>query len=34
MEEIHLAYRTESFSPFVHMPKEVGRSEIDLNLTR
>lgn len=32
MEEIHLAYRTESFSPFVHTLKEMGRAEYDLNI--
>ena len=32
MEEIHLAYRTESFSPFVHTLREIGRAEYDLNI--
>lgn len=32
MEEIHLGYRTESFSPFVHTLREVGRAEYDLNI--
>ena len=32
MEEIHLAYRTESFSPFVHTLREVARDEYDLNI--
>ncbi len=32
MEEIHLAYRTEAFSLFVHTLREVGRSQYDLNV--
>jgi len=32
MEEVHLAYRTESFSPFVHTLREVGRDEYGLNI--
>jgi hypothetical protein len=32
MEEIHLAYRTESFSPFVHTLREVARDTYDLNV--
>jgi ABC-type nitrate/sulfonate/bicarbonate transport system substrate-binding protein len=32
MEEIHLGYRTESFSPFVHTLREVARAEYNLNV--
>ncbi len=32
MEEVHLAYRTESFSPFVHTLREIGRDEYGLNI--
>jgi len=32
MEEVHLGYRTESFSPFVHTVREIGRDQYDLNV--
>lgn len=32
MEEIHLAYRTESFSPFVYTLREIGRAQYGLNI--
>jgi ABC-type nitrate/sulfonate/bicarbonate transport system substrate-binding protein len=32
MEEVHLAYRTESFSPFVHTVREIGREQYNLNV--
>lgn len=32
MEEIHLAYRTESFPPFVHTLREIGKDEYGLNI--
>ncbi len=32
MEEVHLAYRTESFSPFVHTLREIGRDVYGLNI--
>ncbi len=32
MEEVHLAYRTESFSPFVHTVREIARDEYGLNV--
>jgi hypothetical protein len=32
MEEVHLGYRTESFSPFVHTVREIGRDLYNLNV--